>query len=798
MLAGRCLAYGEGTTYRALADIVRGLGGDPRRRVEELLDGDEQAIRGILGAIGLSDEPAQAEETAWALRRLLERARPRPARSSSPSRTSTGPSPRCWTCSTTSSRCPAASPILLVCLTRPELLEPRPAWAAPQPNRTVLAARRARPTRDARELARAPRRRRAGGADRGARRGQPAVRRAARRGRRRARTTASCRRASTPCSRPASTASTRPSGCCCSAPPSRGARFTPARWRRCCRRSERRAIAGDARGARAQGPDRRRPPGVRRRGRVSLHARADPRRRLRGPAEARARRAARGRRRLARARVRRPPTRSSATTSSRPACCAAELGHAGERERDAGRRAPSSASQAASRGALAPRRPGRRQRAARARARARRGRRRAARARAAAGARRVAASSRGHDRGHARARRGDRRGARPAGARRARRSSASSCASRPRRTCATERAAPRRRRGPAGARARGRRRRAVPRVVAARAGGMDRRAGRSAPTRRGARRRRLRAPGGRRARAVRRARLARDRGRVRADAGRRGDRAAARSSATSSRASPVALAWMLNPLASLHAMQRRLRARGALPARGQRDARTSSAACGASVSHHEALVRLLAGQPAARRSGAARRTSRRSQSMGDGSAAGDDERDARAGRLRAGPAGRGAASCASDRGRCRRPTTSSPQVIWRGVQAKVLGARRALRAGRGARARGRRARRADRLALTPRRCDARPRRGAATCAATRMSQTAALAAGLALYEAKGTPQRRCARAIAARQPSWRRVTCTVRTFNRTSTGDDRAGVELHLAGSRRPRAMRALVAASAT
>ena len=30
VLGGRCLAYGEGTTYRALADIVRGLGGDPR------------------------------------------------------------------------------------------------------------------------------------------------------------------------------------------------------------------------------------------------------------------------------------------------------------------------------------------------------------------------------------------------------------------------------------------------------------------------------------------------------------------------------------------------------------------------------------------------------------------------------------------------------------------------------------------------------------------------------------------------------------------------------------------------
>ena len=35
-------------------------------------------------------------------------------------------------------------PILIVCLTRPELLEARPAWSAPQPNRSVLTTRRAR------------------------------------------------------------------------------------------------------------------------------------------------------------------------------------------------------------------------------------------------------------------------------------------------------------------------------------------------------------------------------------------------------------------------------------------------------------------------------------------------------------------------------------------------------------------------------------------------------------------------------------------------------------------------------
>ncbi|MEA2137364.1 MAG: hypothetical protein QOG56_514, partial [Solirubrobacteraceae bacterium] len=151
VLVGRCLAYGEGTTYRALADVVRGLGDDPRRRIEELLAGDEQAIRGILGAAGLADEPAQADETAWATRRLLERlARDRPV--------VVAIEDIHWAegalldllahVVALSSGCP----ILLVCLTRPELLETRPQWAASQPGASLMVLD-ALDERDARELA---------------------------------------------------------------------------------------------------------------------------------------------------------------------------------------------------------------------------------------------------------------------------------------------------------------------------------------------------------------------------------------------------------------------------------------------------------------------------------------------------------------------------------------------------------------------------------------------------------------------------------------------------------------------
>ncbi len=151
VLAGRCLAYGEGTTYRAIADIVHGLGGEPRERVEELLAGDEQAMRGILSAIGLSGEPAQPEETAWALRRLLERlARDRPLVVAVED--IHWAEPALLDLLDHVVALSSHSPILLVCLTRPELLDELPAWGAPHPNRSVLVLD-ALGAGDARELA---------------------------------------------------------------------------------------------------------------------------------------------------------------------------------------------------------------------------------------------------------------------------------------------------------------------------------------------------------------------------------------------------------------------------------------------------------------------------------------------------------------------------------------------------------------------------------------------------------------------------------------------------------------------
>jgi DNA-binding SARP family transcriptional activator/ATP/maltotriose-dependent transcriptional regulator MalT len=138
VLVGRCPSYGDGVAYRPLAEIVTEIGGDePRQRVTELLDGDESVARLVLGAIGLSDEAVQAEETFWALRRLLERvAQERPlivvvddVHWAEPTLLDLLDYLVAFS---------SGHAILLVCLSRPEVLERRPGWAAPQPSRSLL------------------------------------------------------------------------------------------------------------------------------------------------------------------------------------------------------------------------------------------------------------------------------------------------------------------------------------------------------------------------------------------------------------------------------------------------------------------------------------------------------------------------------------------------------------------------------------------------------------------------------------------------------------------------------------
>ncbi len=83
VLEGRCLPYGEGITFWALAEMVRQAAGiddgDPPARaltrIGDLLRGVDDAalVRDRVGAaIGLSEAAGAIQETFWAIRRLLE------------------------------------------------------------------------------------------------------------------------------------------------------------------------------------------------------------------------------------------------------------------------------------------------------------------------------------------------------------------------------------------------------------------------------------------------------------------------------------------------------------------------------------------------------------------------------------------------------------------------------------------------------------------------------------------------------------------------------------------------------
>ncbi len=138
VLAGRCLPYGEGITYWPLVEIVRQLGGETH--VAEVLRGTEGAdiiIDRLRSAIGSSQMAGRSEEISWAVRKLFEAlAHERPVvvvlddiqwaemtfldliehmRESSKS-----------------------FPIVLLCLSRPDIIDNHPSWTTPKANATSL------------------------------------------------------------------------------------------------------------------------------------------------------------------------------------------------------------------------------------------------------------------------------------------------------------------------------------------------------------------------------------------------------------------------------------------------------------------------------------------------------------------------------------------------------------------------------------------------------------------------------------------------------------------------------------
>ena len=134
VLTGRCLHYGEGITFWPLREVVRqAAGGDSPEEIQALLAGEADGatvadqLHRALGS-GTQGRTAAAE-IFWAARRFLETlARRRPVVAVFEDVH--------WAEATfldlveSLALQPGGSPILLVCIARPELLDQRPGWAA--------------------------------------------------------------------------------------------------------------------------------------------------------------------------------------------------------------------------------------------------------------------------------------------------------------------------------------------------------------------------------------------------------------------------------------------------------------------------------------------------------------------------------------------------------------------------------------------------------------------------------------------------------------------------------------------
>ena len=135
VLTGRCLSYGEGITFWPLREVIRQASGghDSLDKIKALL-GSEADAADVAARLRLAIGPGNqgrldSAEIFWAARRLLETlARSRPL--------VVVFEDLHWAESTfldlveSLAVQPGRSPVVLVCVARPELLEQRPAWAA--------------------------------------------------------------------------------------------------------------------------------------------------------------------------------------------------------------------------------------------------------------------------------------------------------------------------------------------------------------------------------------------------------------------------------------------------------------------------------------------------------------------------------------------------------------------------------------------------------------------------------------------------------------------------------------------
>jgi class 3 adenylate cyclase len=145
--AGRCLSYGEGVTYWALAEAVKALAGvdeddspeEVRARLGALAKpgGAGEVAEGVGSLLGLAGSNARVEDARIALRRLFEAVAVRQPLVVALDDVHWAEPPLLdliddladWL---------ADVPVLLLCMARPELLDGRPGWSGGKLNATTL------------------------------------------------------------------------------------------------------------------------------------------------------------------------------------------------------------------------------------------------------------------------------------------------------------------------------------------------------------------------------------------------------------------------------------------------------------------------------------------------------------------------------------------------------------------------------------------------------------------------------------------------------------------------------------
>jgi class 3 adenylate cyclase/tetratricopeptide (TPR) repeat protein len=125
VVRARCLSYGEGITYWPVVEAVLQLGRRPS---------EPRAAAAIASLVGESEEPATADEIAWAFRKLLEESAPvvcvfDDLHWAEPTFLDLVDHVADWS---------RDAPILLVCIARPELLDRRPTWAGGKLNAATI------------------------------------------------------------------------------------------------------------------------------------------------------------------------------------------------------------------------------------------------------------------------------------------------------------------------------------------------------------------------------------------------------------------------------------------------------------------------------------------------------------------------------------------------------------------------------------------------------------------------------------------------------------------------------------